>query len=53
MFWLTRMLNANIRSDVPLEPLLDEATQLANIFAATYRTARRSRRRRNGGEEAR
>jgi four helix bundle protein len=53
VFWLTRLLNAGIRSDVPLEPLLDEATQLAKIFAATYRTARRRRRRRDDGEEAR
>lgn len=53
VFWLTRMLNAGIRSDVPLESLLDEATQLAKIFAATYRTARRRRRRRDDAEEAR
>ena len=41
VFWLQRLVNANIASDVPTEPLLDEATQLAKIFGASYRTAKR------------
>jgi hypothetical protein len=47
------MRNANIGSDVPLEPLLEEATELAKIFAATHRTARRRRGRRDNGDEPR
>jgi four helix bundle protein len=48
VFWLERLIKANITSDVPTEPLLDEATQLAKIFGASYRTAKRRRRGRGG-----
>ena len=44
VFWLQRLVNANIGSEVPIEPLLDEAIQLAKIFGASYRTAKRKRR---------
>ena len=40
VMWLNRIVNAKIHSDVPIEPLLEEAVQLAKIFAASYRTAR-------------
>jgi four helix bundle protein len=46
IYWLERLMNANIKSDVPVEPLLDEALQLAKIFGASYRTAKRRRGRR-------
>jgi four helix bundle protein len=46
VFWLERLVRANICSDVPVEPLLDEARQLARIFAAAFRTAKSRRRRR-------
>jgi hypothetical protein len=43
---LKRMLNANIRSTTaPIEPLLAEAEELARIFGASYRTAKRRRKR--------
>jgi four helix bundle protein len=46
VFWLTRLLNGNIRSTtVPLETLLTEAEELARIFGASHRTARRRRNR--------
>ncbi len=45
-FWLKRMLNANIRSStVRIEPLLAEAEELARIFGASHRTAKRRKRR--------
>jgi four helix bundle protein len=44
VFWLQRLVRANITSNVPTEPLLDEAIQLAKIFGASYRTAKRRRR---------
>ena len=45
VYWLTRMKNANIRSStVDIEPLLKEAEELARIFGATHRTAKRRRR---------
>ena len=48
VYWLARMKNAGITSaSTPLEPLLDEATQLAKIFGASHRTALRRRRRRD------
>ena len=48
VFWLKRMLNANVRSTtVRLEPLLNEAEQLAKILGASHRTARRRRKRGN------
>lgn len=47
VFWLKRMLNANIHSTTAaIEPLLAEAEALARIFGASYRTAKR---RRGGG----
>ena len=46
VMWLNRIVNAKIHSDVPIEPLLEEAVQLAKIFAASYRTARARYRRR-------
>jgi four helix bundle protein len=45
VFWLKRLLNADIHSaTVDLQPLLDEAEQLARIFGASHRTARRRRK---------
>ncbi len=44
VYWLTRMQNANIRSAAaPIETLLNEAEQLARIFGASHRTAKRRR----------
>ena len=43
VFWYQRLVNGGIRSDVAIEPLVDEAIQLAKIFAASYRTAKRRR----------
>ena len=46
VFWLKRMLTANIRSTTAaIEPLLAEAEELARIFGASYRTAKRRRSR--------
>jgi hypothetical protein len=43
---LKRLQNAKIRSiTVNLEPLLDEAEQLARILGASLRTAKRRKRR--------
>ena len=51
VFWLKRMLNANIRSTTAaIEPLLAEAEELARIFGASYRTAKRRRGRGGGGD---
>jgi four helix bundle protein len=48
VFWLKRMLNADIRSTTAaLEPLLAEAEELARIFGASHRTAKRRRKRRD------
>lgn len=48
VYWLTRMKNADVRSStVDIEPLLKEAEELARIFGATHRTAKRRRRRRD------
>ena len=45
VFWLKRMQNADIRSTtVTLESLLDEAEQLARIFGASHRTAKRRKK---------
>ena len=45
VYWLVRMKNAGTSSaTTQLEPLLDEAIQLAKIFGASHRTARRRRR---------
>jgi four helix bundle protein len=44
VFWLHRLRNASISSTVSTEPLLAEAEELARIFGATARTARRRRR---------
>jgi len=42
VFWLKRMQNAKIRSTKEeLEPLLKEAEELARIFGASHRTAKR------------
>jgi len=52
VFWLKRMLNANIRSTTAaLESLLSEAEELARIFGASHRTAKRRRGRRGGGDD--
>jgi four helix bundle protein len=49
VFWLKRMQNANIQSTtVKLEPLLEEAEELAKIFGASHRTALRRRPKRRG-----
>jgi four helix bundle protein len=54
VFWLRRMLNANIRSrTVDLELLLAEAEELARIFGASHRTALRRRNRRRIDNERR
>lgn len=48
VFWLKRMLNANIRSTTAeIEPLLEEAEQLARIFGTSHRTARRRHKRKD------
>ena len=48
VYWLTRMKNANIRSStVDIEALLTEADELARIFGATHRTAKRRHRRKD------
>jgi four helix bundle protein len=45
-FWLKRMHTANIRSNtVQIERLLAEAEELARIFGASHRTAKRRKRR--------
>ena len=45
VFWLKRLANANIHSStVTLAPLLVEAEELARIFGASHRTAKRRRR---------
>ena len=44
VFWLKRFQNAQIASRaVPIETLLQEAEELARIFGASARTARRRR----------
>jgi four helix bundle protein len=44
VYWLQRMLKANIRSTtVNIEPLLTEAEELAKIFGASHRTSKRRR----------
>ena len=49
VFWLTRMKNNNIRSSsVDIDLLLKEADELARIFGASHRTAKRRRRRSDG-----
>jgi four helix bundle protein len=46
VYWLQRMLKANIRSTtVNIEPLLSEAEELARIFGASHRTSKRRRSR--------
>jgi hypothetical protein len=50
VFWLKRMLNARIGSNVPIEPLLAEAEELARVFGASARTARSRRRKRRTGD---
>lgn len=45
VFWLKRMLNAKIHSTtVEIGLLLTEAEQLARIFGASHRTAKKRRR---------
>jgi four helix bundle protein len=46
VFWLKRLKNANISSTIATEPLLGEAEELCRIFAASARTARGRKRRR-------
>jgi len=46
VFWLTRMKNNGIRSsEVDIDIVLKEADELARIFGAAHRTAKRRRRR--------
>ena len=48
VFWLRRMLNAKILSTTAdINTLLNEAEQLARIFGASHRTAKRRRKRGN------
>jgi four helix bundle protein len=47
VLWLQRLVNANLKSTVPVDPLLAEAEELAKIFGASCRTAR-SRYRKRG-----
>jgi len=42
-FWLARMLKANVKTSIAIEPLLAEATELAKMFNAAARTARKRR----------
>ena len=46
VLWLQRIVKANLKSNVPIDPLLTEAEELAKIFGASYRTARRRYRKR-------
>ena len=44
VFWLKRLANAGIESTtIKLVPLLHEAEELARIFGASHRTAKRGR----------
>jgi four helix bundle protein len=43
VFWLHRLAKARINSTVAMEPLLAEAVELAKIFTAAARTARKRR----------
>jgi four helix bundle protein len=46
VFWLTRMVNAKMGSTtVDIRQLLSEAEELARIFGAAHRTARRRKKR--------
>jgi four helix bundle protein len=46
VFWLKRLINAQILSaTVPIHELLAEAEQLARIFGASHRTAKRRKAR--------
>lgn len=46
VFWLTRMRNNGIRSsEVEIDALLKEADELARVFGAAHRTAKRRRHR--------
>ena len=47
VLWLHRIINAKLKSDIPIRPLLEEAEELARIFGASYRTARRRYRKRD------
>lgn len=50
VFWLKRMQNAKVRSTtVDIEPVLTEAEELAKIFGASHRTAKRRKRRHETG----
>jgi four helix bundle protein len=50
VFWLERMTQARVKGTMPIEPLLEEARQLAKIFGASARTARSRRRKRRPGD---
>ena len=43
VFWLRRISNADIKSTIATTALLNEAEELARIFCASARTARRRR----------
>jgi four helix bundle protein len=45
VFWLNRLINAEIGNNIETKALLSEAIELAKIFNAAARTARRRRRR--------
>ena len=52
VYWLTRMKNNNIcSSTVELDIILKEAEELARIFGASHRTAKRRRRRNRGDDQ--
>jgi four helix bundle protein len=53
VFWLTRLVTAQIHSTVATAPLLNEAQELAKIFYASARTARSRRRKRREGDPPR
>jgi four helix bundle protein len=44
VFWLKRMLNAGIRGSEPIEAILAEAEELARIFGASHRTAKKRKK---------
>lgn len=43
VFWLMRLMNSNVQVSSAIEPILAEATELAKIFNAAARTARKRR----------
>jgi four helix bundle protein len=49
--WLEFVVASKFAASARVAPLLAEAKELRNIFAASYATSRRNRRKRNQGEQ--